>query len=279
MGDMLFLEGLRVDGDGIFGSPARNEAQSTEMELRERVAQETYDDYLGRIARHHSVPVMDHEVRRFVNDIPDGGVICDIGGCWGWHWRDLHAYRPDVTVVIVDFIKSNLYHAMKHLGPAIGRNVWLVHGDATALEFPDRSFDGYWSVQTLQHVPVLETAIAEAVRVLKSGGSFASYSLNNSRLFEAAFRIMGRDYITDGEVPGQYYLRRAAAGEARVIADIFGAPVTTRFSEILFKPELRLSFSGRPATWVGRLDACLSGGSVLLAPLARQRSFHTRKPG
>jgi ubiquinone/menaquinone biosynthesis C-methylase UbiE len=278
MGDRWFLEGLRVDGDGIYGTPARNEAQSTEMELRERVAQQTYDDYLGTIARHHSVPVMDAEVRRFVEKIPEGGVICDVGGCWGWHWRHLAETRPDIQVVIVDFVKSNLHHARNVLGDAVNGNVWLVHGDACALEFSVGVFDGYWSVQTLQHVPRFEIAIREAERVLKPGGAFACYSLNNSPLFSALYRMTGREYITDGEVAGQYHLRRADAAQARMIADVFESPVVCRYSEILFKPEFALSFIGKYGAWLGRLDACLSGETVLFAPLARQRSFHTRKP-
>ena len=83
---------------------------------------------------------------------------------------------------------------------------------------------------------------------------------------------------TDGEVAGQDHLRRADAAQARMIADVFESPVVCRYSEILFKPEFALSFIGKYGAWLGRLDACLSGETVLFAPLARQRSFHTRKP-
>ena len=47
---------------------------------------------------------MDREIEKFLNQIPNGGVVLDIGGCWGWHWRKISTQRPDITVVIVDLI-------------------------------------------------------------------------------------------------------------------------------------------------------------------------------
>ncbi|OUT51342.1 MAG: hypothetical protein CBB68_06400 [Rhodospirillaceae bacterium TMED8] len=221
---------------------------------------------------------MDHEVRRFVDSIPARGIICDVGGCWGWHWRNLHEYRPDITVVIVDLIRSNLHHAKKFLKEQINKNIWLVHGDATKLNFKDNSFDGYWSAQTLQHVPQFKDAIREANRILKSGGQFSCYSLYNSPLFRLVYKSLGKDYVTDGIVEGHYYLHRADLRQRRIVADVFSNFVSSRYSEILFKPELRLNFFGRENTWLGKLDAILSGKHPFLSILARQLSFHTTKP-
>lgn len=46
----------------------------------------------------------------------------------------------------------------------------FVVGSATAMPFPDNSFDGAWSVWVLEHVPNPEQALAESRRVLKNGG-------------------------------------------------------------------------------------------------------------
>ena len=73
-------------------------------------------------------------------------------------------------MVIVDFVKQNLIHAQNILGPVINKSIHLVHGDATKLPFPDSSFDLYWSVQTLQHIPNFRKAIDESRRVLRWGG-------------------------------------------------------------------------------------------------------------
>ena len=101
--------------------------QTAEIELRERVAAEHYDNYLEALSASHSIPVMDHEVDRFLAAIPQGGLVLDIGGCWGWHWRRLAHTRPDVGVLIVDLVRSNLPHARNVLGSLVGRQVELMH--------------------------------------------------------------------------------------------------------------------------------------------------------
>jgi ubiquinone/menaquinone biosynthesis C-methylase UbiE len=45
-------------------------------------------------------------------------------------------------------------------------------GDAEALDFPDNTFDIYYSWGVLHHTPNTEKAFAEAARVLKPGGTF-----------------------------------------------------------------------------------------------------------
>ena len=83
--------------------------------------------------------------------------------------------RPDVGVLIVDFVRSNLPHARNILGDLVGGQVALMHADATALPFAVDSsfqdFDGVWTVQTFQHIPAYDKAVVEAYRVLKGGGT------------------------------------------------------------------------------------------------------------
>lgn len=106
--------------------------------------------------------------------MPQGALILDVGGCWGWHWRRLSKTRPDVGVLIVDFVRANLVHAQNVLGELVGDQVALMHADATALPFivdsRFKGFNGVWTVQTFQHIPAYDKAVAEAFRVLKGGG-------------------------------------------------------------------------------------------------------------
>lgn len=268
---------MELGEDGIHGYAFANVEQAIEIELRGRVASTIHDQPLTMIAKHHSISVMDFEVARFLRLIPFDGRVIDVGGCWGWHWRKLYQMRPDVQVFIVDFVRANLLQARALLGDAINRSIFLIHGDATFLKFPDAVFDGYWSVQTLQHVVRFETAVAEAHRVLKQGGVFASYSLNDQPPIRWLYRVLRRNYVSHGWVEGAYWLARASAQQVRMLEATFAAKVSERWSEILYKPELHASFSGRDGSLAGGLDALLSNDFGFLGFLARQRSFHCRK--
>lgn len=272
------LGGLERGPDGIYSSvlpPAPDQAD--EIRERETVAAREYPDLLREIGRHHSIPVMDRELRRFLRGVPVNGLVIDVGGGWGWHWRRLAHIRPDIAIVVVDFVRANLKLAARMLDRLVQSQVFLVHGDATALPFPASAFDAYWSVQTLQLIPDFEQAVNEAKRVLRPEGRFACYSVNHARLVEAVYRVMGKPYHVTGKRPGSFYLARATADHARIVSRVFGAPAVSRYTEVLFHPDLRLS-TGAAGSRVGAIDAYLSSNLPLLSWAARQRSFHSRKP-
>lgn len=268
---------MELGADGIYGRPMHNSAQSIEIEMRERVALTHHADPLAHIAKHHSVPVMDFELSLFLAKIPMNGVIVDIGGCWGWHWRHLKTVRPDVTVVIVDFVRANLEHARQLHGNAINLSIFLVHGDATALGFPTNSFEGVWTVQTFQHIPAFDKAVLEAYRVLKNGGQFSCYSLNVQPHIKVVKRMVGKDYPTASWLDGRFWLARASLEQRRQIEAIFDDTVTERWSELLYSPELHFTAPGKEDSWLGRLDALLSNNVGFCRWLARQHSFHCQK--
>jgi ubiquinone/menaquinone biosynthesis C-methylase UbiE len=271
------LDGLELEADGIYSSALPGATgQADEIRARQAFALLEYPDPLLEVGRHHSIPVMDREVRLFLGEIAAHGVVADIGGGWGWHWRHLKVDRPDVYVVVVDFVRANLRVAAGVLGALVNDRVFLVHGDATMLPFPSSAFDGYWSIQTLQHISCFEQALKEAYRILRPNGQFASYSLNRAKVVEAAYKLMGKSYHVHGKRPGNFHLTRGGAEQASVVADIFGSRVTSRYTEIMFHPDFRLS-TGATASWVGRADAYLSSSLPLFAWVARQRSYHARK--
>jgi len=276
------LQSQSVDVDRIYNSPiATLQDQAVEKALRESVAALRYDNYLDVISCSHSLAVMDHKVDRFLAKIPQGGLILDIGGCWGWHWRRLAITRPDVGVLIVDFVRSNLPHAANVLGDLVGDQVALMHADATALPFVVDSsfqgFDGVWTVQTFQHIPDYGRAAAEAYRVLRGGGLFANYSLNVQAHIRAVKRMLGKDYSTVGRVESNFWLARASIEQKQRLEAIFGNAVTERWSEILYSPELHFTAPGKEGSWLGKLDALLSNNAGILRWLARQHSFHCQK--
>ena len=166
----------QLDQDGIYRCEFTNQAQAVEIEMRELVAAERYDDPLEKIASHHSIPVMDYEVDRFLTQVPKHGRIVDVGGCWGWHWRTLATRRPDAQVVIVDFVRANLMHARALLGDAISKTIFLVHGNADRPSFrnPSTPTDGS-DAPTYSGVSAGRLG---SLRVLRPSGVFANYLLN-----------------------------------------------------------------------------------------------------
>lgn len=92
------------------------------------------------------------------------GSLLDIGsgrGTFLWPLLDAFPHLP-VTAVDADPRRAELLAAVQAGGleRLTGRQA-----DATALPFPDRSFDVVTLLEVLEHIPDAESALAEAVRV------------------------------------------------------------------------------------------------------------------
>lgn len=114
--------------------------------------------------------------------------------------------------------------------------------------------------------------------MLKDGGRLANYSLHITPFVQAVHRLLGKKYHTEGMVRGLFHLTRASDIQRETLAKVFGAPMTDRYTECLFHPDLRITFSGRLGSLTGRLDARLGDVPAAGRWLARQRSFETVKP-
>jgi ubiquinone/menaquinone biosynthesis C-methylase UbiE len=220
---------------------------------------------------------MDYEVNQFLKFVPENGIILDLGGCWGWHWRNLNSLRQDVKIIIVDFVRENLVHAKSVLESQINTSIFLVHGDATQLKLPESTVDAVWTVQAFQHVPDFELAVKEVYRVLKPNGNFANYSLNIQPHIQFIYKLFKKPYFTESNVSETYWLARASVEQKITIEKIFQKPVQARWSEVIFSPELHFSFPGREKSWLGQIDKFFSNDIGLFSGLARQKSFHCRK--
>lgn len=58
----------------------------------------------------------------------------------------------------------------------------VLERDATALDFPDGSFDAVYSFGVLQHIPRADKAVAEIHRILKPGGELLAMLYNRSSI-------------------------------------------------------------------------------------------------
>jgi len=249
----------------------------TEKRSRLAVAQADFHEPLAEVAKHHSVEVMDHEVSVFLKQMPSKARILDIGGCWGWHWRKMDASAWSPRVILLDFVPQNFKYAEVILGSIFHRSVLPIEGDAQNLPFEDNLFDAVWTVQTFQHIRDFDRACREAWRVLKPGGQFINYSLYAPVALRLLYRIRGKNFHQEGEVPGRFYLRRADAEQKKTVETIFRGPVEERFTECLFHPDLRFTFSGKEGSLLGDLDAQLGAFPRLGSLIARQRSFFAVK--
>ena len=269
---------MSLGPDGIWGDVDDYGQQEDEKKLRQSIAHKVYSNYLLELSAHHSIPVMDREIEKFLSLIPNGGVVLDIGGCWGWHWRKINTQRPDITVVIVDLIRENLLHSKKILKELVtNKRIFLVHGNACSLKFGNENFDGVWSVQTTQHIPNFSVVCTEIFRVLKNNGIYWDYGLNNATLVRLLYNLFRKTYHLDGMIEGRFFLRRVNSNVIRVVKDTFYAEPVIRYSEILFTPDLGLPIGGKENSLFGKVDYNLTGGLSLLKFVARQCSFHVGK--
>lgn len=271
------LNSFKKYDDDIYGYIKNDTSQEIEIQLRKKIASKNYNNYLLEISKHHSIPVMDSEIKRFLKDIPINGLILDIGGCWGWHWRKIDKMRPDVKIVILDFVRENFKHTKIILNNFLGINIFLVHGNALSLDFNDNTFDGVWSSQVTQHIPNYNSVVKEVFRVLKIKGYFSDYILNNAALVRMIYKLFNKPYHLEGYVHDFYYLRRTNYESKKELSRVFKNKLITRFTEIIFSPGIGLPIGGHNNSILGRFDSLLSGTSLFLGLVARQSSFHIRK--
>ena len=100
------------------------------------------------------------------------------------------ASRPDITVTVTDFDPEMVLAATERLAPFIER-VTVRQADATALPFPDSSFDTVVSWIMLHHTVEREKALAEAVRVVRPGGHVVGYDLLSTPPLRVLHRAEG----------------------------------------------------------------------------------------
>lgn len=129
---------------------------------------------------------------RFIaNDIGvEHGAVLDVGTGPGWLAIHLAAGRPDVDAVGIDTCPHMLRYAEANKAGRL--NVTFRQMDASAIVYPDRTFDVAVAVQSAHHWADPAAIFAEVHRVLADGGRFYVYEAD-----------------PDAEVPADWLARRS----------------------------------------------------------------------
>jgi ubiquinone/menaquinone biosynthesis C-methylase UbiE len=119
--------------------------------------------------------------RQVLAGLPEAGKVLDVGTGPGRLLVQLASQRPDARLVGIDPSPDMTAHAARHVDDARVRNrVDTLVAAAEALPFADRSFDAVVSTLSAHHWVDQDAAVAEQVRVLRTGGHLLVVDLRRS---------------------------------------------------------------------------------------------------
>jgi ubiquinone/menaquinone biosynthesis C-methylase UbiE len=259
----------------IYGKIKSPTSQKKEFKNRRKVAKSYYQNFYNHISDHHSIQVMDREIANLLEKIPKNSIICDIGGCWGWHWRNIGLQRPDINIVIIDLVYENLVIAKKLLKKKINKQIHLVNDDICELKINKEIFNVVWTVQTLQHIPKYLNAIKNIYKIINADGYLYNYNLNINYIVKIIYKLFNKKYLIKG-YNNDFYLERSNINQKKIIKKIFKNKIVTRYTELLFHPDLKIK-TGTIKNLFGKIDTFLSGSLIFKKVLARQEAFIVKK--
>ena len=118
-----------------------------------------------------------------------GRDVLEIGAGSGSVAQRLLSDAPELAWAAIDIDPHMTQAAATRLRGFAGASVQSA--DATAMPFPDDSFDSVVSCLMLHHIIDWEGAVAEAARVLRPGGIFVGYDLVRTALASLFHRLDG----------------------------------------------------------------------------------------
>ena len=127
--------------------------------------------------------------------LPKGALVLDV--CCGTGKLALQFLRilgPKAHVVGADFCRDMILAGLRHVRPRERALVHFMEADTLLLPFPDNTFHAVSVAFGLRNVADLECAVAEMVRVAKTGGKLLV--LDFARPRNAVFRRIYEFYFT-----------------------------------------------------------------------------------
>ncbi|HET6583376.1 MAG TPA: methyltransferase domain-containing protein [Nannocystaceae bacterium] len=145
---------------------------------------ERYDR--GRDRGYHKL--IDDQAAALVRRVGEGGDVLEVGCGTGLLLQRVAGFAR--TAIGIDLSPGMLERAR-------ARGLEVVEGSATALPFTDDRFDVAYSFKVLSHVPELERALAEMLRVVRPGGHIVFDIYNRWSLRYAIKRLFGPRATSD----------------------------------------------------------------------------------
>jgi ubiquinone/menaquinone biosynthesis C-methylase UbiE len=118
-----------------------------------------------------------------------GRDVLEIGAGSGSVAQQLLSISPELAWTAIDIDPHMTHAAAARLRGFAGASVQTA--DATAMPFPDDSFDSVVSCVMLHHIVDWERAVAEVARVLRPGGIFVGYDLTRTPPASLFHRVDG----------------------------------------------------------------------------------------
>jgi len=155
-------------------------------------------------ARHAALPWVLHSAQ-----LPAVADVLEVGTGAGFNGETLLERFPGWKLLATDYDPDMVEKARSRL-MRFGERVRVEQADATALRYPDKSFDLVVSLGVWHHVGNWEAALRESARVLRPGGKLLLADLLRGffwgplgRLFPPA-RAYGRDELVAALAPSGF---------------------------------------------------------------------------
>ncbi|HEX2090129.1 MAG TPA: class I SAM-dependent methyltransferase [Actinomycetota bacterium] len=110
------------------------------------------------------------------NELPDDADVLEVGCGGGFNAETFLRRFPNWRLTATDYDPEMVELARRRL-TRFGDRVALDQADATALPYPNASFDLVLSIGVLHHVGAWEDALVQAARVLRPGGALLAVDL------------------------------------------------------------------------------------------------------
>lgn len=192
----------------------------------------TYDE--GRDRGYHKL--IDDQAAAIVRRVARGRTVLEVGCGTGLVMQRVAGFAAHVTGIDV---------SPGMLARARERGLDVREGSATALPFPDATFDVVYSFKVLAHVDPVEPALAEMARVTRPGGHLVFDAYNRHSLRFLVKRAFGprrtSSTFDEGAIGTRFDTPELALHRARAlgtVVDVAGIRIVTAHSGILRVPGL-----------------------------------------